>query len=223
MGRPRILVVDDEAHIVRALSYVFEREGFDVRSAGDGLAALETAREFLPDVVLLDVMLPVLDGHGTLVKLREEPALSHIAVILLTAQTNSQDIVRGLDLGAVDYITKPFDPKEVLARVRAQVRIHQLQAQLVEAERWRVLLETAGAVAHEMSQPLTAVMGNLELLLRRLPESSPHRVTLNRIYHNGERAVALLRKLQRLESYETKAYPGTSRILDLYRSSGEQP
>lgn len=220
MEKPRILVVDDEAHIVRALSYVFEREGFEVRTSSDGLNAIETAREFNPDVILLDSMMPGLDGHSALAKLREDDRFRNTAVILLTAQSGAKDIVAGLDLGAADYITKPFDPKEVLARVRAQVRIHELQAQLVEAERWRVLLETAGGVAHEMSQPLTAVMGNLELLLQRIPLADPHRATILRIYENGERAVGLLRKLQRIESYQTKAYPGTVGILDLERSSG---
>lgn len=220
MAPPRILVVDDEAHIARALTYVFEREGFEVRSSPDGLSAVDAAREFRPDVILLDALMPVLDGRGTLLKLRENPILAHTAVILLTAQSNAKDIVAGLELGAVDYITKPFDPKEVLARVRAQLRILNLQGQLVEAERWRVLLETLGGVAHEMSQPLTAVMGNLELLLERVPPSSPHHATIKRIHENGERCVSLLRKLQKIETYQTKAYPGTTGILDIDRSSG---
>jgi len=220
MEKPRILVVDDDAHIVRALSYVFEQEGYSVRTAGDGLSALSMAGAFLPDVILLDAMMPELDGHGTLRRMRADDRFQNTAIILLTAQSGPREIVAGLDLGASDYITKPFDPKEVLARVRAQVRIHQLQAQLVAAERWRVLLETAGAVAHEMSQPLTAVMGNLELLLQRLAPSDPHRATVARIHENGERAVGLLRKLQKIESYQTKSYPGTLGILDLDRSSG---
>ena len=82
--------------------------------------------------------------------------------------------------------------------------------------------ETAGAVAHEMSQPLTAVMGYLELLIKRIPDESPHRATLDRIYENGERAVELLRKLQRIESYQIKAYPGTGGILDIERSAGTE-
>ena len=221
MSRPRILLVDDEAHIVRALSYVFEREGFDVRTSVDGNDALATAQSFLPDVVLLDSMMPGLDGHGTLARLRQNDAFKNTAVILLTARSGPKDIVAGLDLGAADYITKPFDPKEVLARVRAQVRIHELQAQLLAAERWRVLLETAGAVAHEMSQPLTAVMGNLELLLQKLSLSDINRPTVLRIFENGERAVSLLRKIQRIESYHTKAYPGTTGILDLDRSAAD--
>jgi DNA-binding response OmpR family regulator len=220
MAVPRILIVDDEAHIVRALTYVFEREGFEVRSCADGLSCLELAREHPPDVILLDALLPGLDGHATLVKLREDPTLDQTAVVLLTARSRVPDIVAGLELGAADYITKPFDPKEVLARVRAQIRILELQKQLLDAERWRVLLETVGAVAHEMSQPLTAMMGYLGLMIESTAPSSPESVRLARIYQNGERAVELLRKLQRIEVYRTKAYPGTEGILDIERSAG---
>ena len=94
-----------------------------------------------------------------------------------------------------------------------------MQSQALQAERLRVLLETAGAFAHEMSQPLTVVMGNLELLLHRMPESNPETAVIRRVYENGERAVELLRKLQRIESYELKDYPGTCGILDIERSS----
>src|SRR5881396_2984697 len=102
MSRTRILVVDDEAHVARALTYVFEREGFEVRCAHDGRSALEEALEFVPHVILLDSTMPVLDGLGTLRRIRAEPALGQTAVILLTAQTNARDIVAGLELGAVD-------------------------------------------------------------------------------------------------------------------------
>ena len=219
MERPRVLLVDEEEHVERALTYVLDREGFDVRASAGLTATLGTALRFVPDVILLAVTMPRLEGLEILARIREQAALRNTAVILVTGQSKPRDVVAGLDRGADDYITKPFEPREVLARLRAQVRLRRMQAQILEAERWRVLLETAGAVVHEMSQPLTAVMGNLELLLQRLPESAPERPTVHRIYENGERAVELLRKLQRLESYELKDYPGTTGILDIERSS----
>lgn len=205
--------------MVRALTYVLEREGFDVRAARDGTAALEAAATFSPDVILLEVEMSVRGGLETLARIREQEALKRTPVLLMCSQSKPRDVVAGLERGADDFITKPFDPREVLARIRAQLRIRRLQAQLLRAERWRVLLETAGAVAHEMSQPLTAVMGNLELLLQRLSTEDPTRATILRIFENGERAVELLRKLQRIESYELKDYPGTTGILDIERSS----
>jgi len=204
---------------VRALSYVLEREGFDVRAARDGSAALDAARGFPPDVILLEVEMSARGGLETLARIREQDALKGTPVLLMCSQTRPRDVVAGLEHGADDFITKPFDPREVLARIRAQLRIRSLQEQVLHAERWRVLVETAGGVAHEMSQPLTAVMGNLELLLMRLPSGDPVRATIQRVFENGERAVALLRKLQRIESYELKEYPGTAGILDIERSS----
>src|SRR5262249_1912777 len=156
---------------------------------------------------LLEVSTTRLEGLEILARLRQQESLRSTAVILVASQSKPRDVVTGLEQGADDSLTKPFDPRGLLARLRAQVRVRGMQAQIVEAERWRVLLETAGAVAHEMSQPLTAVMGNLELLLHRLPATHPERATVVRVFENGERAVGLLRKLQHLESYEIKDYP----------------
>ena len=217
--RSRILLVDDEENVVRALTYVLEREGFEVRAARDGDAALEAARAFAPDVILLEVEMSTRGGLETLAQIREQEALKSTPVLLMCSQTRPRDVVAGLERGADDFLTKPFDPREVLARIRAQLRIRSLQMQVLHAERWRVLVETAGGVAHEMSQPLTAVMGNLELLLMRLPSEDPVRATIQRVFENGERAVELLRKLQRIETYELKDYPGTAGILDIERSS----
>jgi DNA-binding response OmpR family regulator len=218
-AKPRVLMVDEEEHVVRAMTYVLEREGFEVRPSAGSFAAVEAALAFLPDLVLLEVALPRFEGLETLARMRQEAGLRHTAIILVTSQSKPRDVVAGLERGADDYITKPFDPRELLARMRAQLRMRRMQAQIVQAERWRVLLETAGAVAHEMSQPLTAVMGNLELMLHRMPEDHPERAVVRRIFENGERAVELLRRLQRIESYEIKEYPGTAGILDIQRSS----
>ena len=217
--KPRILMVDEEEPVARALSYLLEREGFEVRSTDGEGHAFEIAREFHPDIFLLEVTGSETHGIGLLTRIREDEELCHAAVILVTARSKPRDVVAGLDRGADDCILKPFDPKEVVARLRAHLRIRRLQSQLVAAERWRVLLETAGAVAHEMSQPLTAIMGNLELLLQRLPETAPQRHLIVRVYENGERAVDLLRKLQRIETYELKDYPGTAKILDIEKST----
>jgi DNA-binding response OmpR family regulator len=218
-AKPRILLVDEEEHVVRAMTYVLEREGFEVHRSACSFSAVEAAASAPPDVILLEVALPRFEGLETLERLREQEGLRNTAIILVTPQSHPRDVVAGLEHGADDYITKPFDPRELLARIRAQLRMRRMQAQIVHAERWRVLLETAGAVAHEMSQPLTAVMGNLELMLHRMPEDHPERPVLRRIFENGDRAVELLRRLQRIESYELKDYPGTAGILDIARSS----
>ena len=217
--RSRVLIVDEEEAVARALSFLLEREGFEVHLASGEDRALEGARTLRPDAVLLEVTTRGPAALVTLARLKAEASLAKAAVILVTSRSKPRDVVAGLERGADDYILKPFDPKEVVARIRAQVRIRRLQDQLVEAERWRVLLETAGAVAHEMSQPLTAIMGNLELMLQRMAKDDPQRHLAIRMFENGERAVLLLRKLQRIDSYELKSYTGTAKILDIERSS----
>ncbi len=117
---PRILLVDDEQSIQTLLSYPLRQEGFDVVSAHDGEEALERAGEQSFDLVVLDVMLPKLDGLTLLAKLRANG--SKVAVLVLTAKDTVEDRVRGLDLGADDYLVKPFAFAELLARVRALVR-----------------------------------------------------------------------------------------------------
>jgi len=116
---PRILVVDDDATVAEVVSRYLEREGFEVEALGDGERALASALTDPPDLVVLDVMLPGLDGLEVCRRLR---ALAPVPVIMLTARGTEADRVIGLELGADDYLAKPFSPKELVARVRAVLR-----------------------------------------------------------------------------------------------------
>ncbi len=120
--KDRILVVDDDPDILQFVEMNLDMEGFDTQTAESGKIALEVARERPPDLILLDVMMPELDGLTVLRRLRSSPATASIPVVLLTAKALAEDRVRGLDLGADDYITKPFDIEELLARVKAVLR-----------------------------------------------------------------------------------------------------
>lgn len=116
---PLILVVDDERHITQLVRMNLEVEGFNVITASSGSEALDRVREDLPDLVLLDVRMPELDGFETLQLLRE---VSDVPVIMLTVRSEEEDIVRGLELGADDYVTKPFRARELSSRIRAVLR-----------------------------------------------------------------------------------------------------
>jgi len=115
----RILVVDDEERIVRLIRLNLEQDGFLVVDAFTGRQAMEKLRQALPDLILLDVMLPDLDGFEVLRMIREN---HDVPIIMLTAKTEEDDRVRGLELGADDYVTKPFSPRELVSRVRAVLR-----------------------------------------------------------------------------------------------------
>ena len=116
----RVLLVEDDASIVSFVEPELERVGFHVRSAYDGVSGLDEARRFGPDIMVLDIMLPGLDGVGMLKRLRSEG--SRVPIVMLTARDATIDKVHSLDLGADDYLTKPFDIDELLARMRALLR-----------------------------------------------------------------------------------------------------
>ena len=115
----RILVVDDELSIVNTVQAYLEKEGYTVHTAMDGRAALKAARVFQPDLIVLDIMLPGMDGIEVLRRLRQE---SDVYVLMLTAKADETDKVVGLTVGADDYLTKPFSPRELVARVKAILR-----------------------------------------------------------------------------------------------------
>ncbi len=119
MTRAKILVIDDEPSIVKLVEAYLKPEGYEVLTALDGNAGLKSARAFKPDLVVLDVMLPGMDGIELLSRLRRE---SDVYVILLTARTEETDKIVGLTVGADDYVTKPFSPRELTARVKAALR-----------------------------------------------------------------------------------------------------
>ena len=114
-----ILVVDDDPVIQKLLSVNFEMEGYRVITASDGVEGLERIRDDAPDLVLLDVMMPRMDGLAVARQLKADPATKQIPVLLLSAKAQSSDIHGGLDAGADDYVTKPFDPLELLDKVAA--------------------------------------------------------------------------------------------------------
>lgn len=115
----KVLLIEDEAAIAESISYSLQNEGFDVSTAEDGLAGLAAARTIYPDIIILDLMLPKLSGLDLCRTLRKE---SSVPIIMLTAKTEEVDRVVGLELGADDYVTKPFSTRELIARVRAVLR-----------------------------------------------------------------------------------------------------
>jgi two-component system phosphate regulon response regulator PhoB len=122
MNAPRLLLVEDDASLAELLEYRFEREGYDVRVTGDGDEALELAADETPDLVILDWMIEGTSGIEVCRRLRRDKATARVPIIMLTAREAEDDRVRGLETGADDYLTKPFSPRELLARVAAVLR-----------------------------------------------------------------------------------------------------
>jgi DNA-binding response OmpR family regulator len=145
-----ILIVEDEPALQETLSYNLEREGYEVQVAGDGVTALELARKSKPDLILMDLMLPELDGLEVTRILRQE---MRVPIIMLTARDEEIDRVLGLEIGADDYLTKPFSMRELLARVKAQLR--------------RIRLDKEEANQQSDSKDRIMTFGNLSLDMGR--------------------------------------------------------
>jgi two-component system alkaline phosphatase synthesis response regulator PhoP len=118
----KILVVDDEADILELLKYNLKKEGYHVKAVSNGLAAVETAKSFFPDLVLLDIMMPHQDGVETCRQLREIPELENTFIVFLTARSEEYSEVAAFDIGADDYITKPIKPRALMSRISAMFR-----------------------------------------------------------------------------------------------------
>lgn len=114
----RILIVDDEPSIVAPLEFLLRREGWEVEVAADGVAALEAVALFAPDLVLLDVMLPKMNGFEVCERLRADPRWRGVRILILSARGRDQEIQKGLGLGADGYVTKPFSTRDLVARIR---------------------------------------------------------------------------------------------------------
>jgi adenylate cyclase len=142
---PLILVVDDVPDNVEILQLRLESQGYEVIAAGDGEAALAIVRDKLPDLVLLDIMMPKLDGIATVKQLKSDAALPFIPVILVTARADAKDVIAGLEAGGDDYLTKPVDQAALMARVRAMLRIKGLHDTVQEQA--RRLEDQAGELA----------------------------------------------------------------------------
>lgn len=164
----RILVVDDDRALAEMLGMVLQGEGFLAEYSVDGSEAVEKFRSMRPDLVLLDLMLPGLDGIEVCARIRAE---SGVPIIMLTARTDTTDVVRGLEAGADDYVVKPFNPVELIARIRARLREPQQEA----SETLRVGDVEIDVPAHEVRRgeqtiPLTPLEFDLLVILARKPQ-----------------------------------------------------
>ena len=164
----RILVVDDDTALAEMIGIVLRTEGFDTVFCSDGARAVEVWRAEHPDLVLLDLMLPGMDGIEICTRVRAE---SGVPIIMLTARTDTVDVVRGLEAGADDYVMKPFNPAELIARIRARLREPQQDA----SEELRIADIDIDVSAHEVRRgdeliPLTPLEFDLLLILARKPQ-----------------------------------------------------
>jgi two-component system sensor histidine kinase/response regulator len=172
----KILVVEDELPILENILDILELEGHQVLGAHDGRAGLELARQHLPDLIVSDIMMPEMDGYGLLLALREDSATATIPLVFLTAKADRSAMRQGMELGADDYLTKPFTPAELVALVNARLERRATVAQEYEKKMEDLRGNLFRMLPHELRTPLATVIGYSELILYDAPDLSPKRL-----------------------------------------------
>ncbi|HXS15811.1 MAG TPA: adenylate/guanylate cyclase domain-containing protein [Polyangiaceae bacterium] len=192
----RILVVDDAPENIQAISAILRAQGYQVLAATDGARALEVLKKLRPDLLLLDVIMPELDGFEVCKRLKATPEFAEIPVIFLTGKSETEDVVRGFEVGAVDYVTKPFNSHELLARVRTHLEIGRLNREnmrlllnILPAQIAERLKHDEGIVAErfdEVSVLFTDIVGFTPLSTRLSPTELVE--LLNRLFSRFDEA-----------------------------------
>jgi signal transduction histidine kinase len=175
-GAPQVLVVDDDANLRRLVHDNLVLEGMAVRAAADVPAARTALHGWTPDLIVLDVMLPGASGFDLCRELSVDPALRDVPVLFLSARGETEDKITGLGLGGVDYLGKPFDPAELVARCHAALRTRARARASAQVELDRFKDQVLTLVGHELRTPLSLVLGYAELLRARGDELTPERL-----------------------------------------------
>ena len=211
-----ILVVEDESDSRFLFERLLTRNGYNVKSAENGEVALSYLDEFKPKVILADWTMPKINGIElcNIIKKKDENKL--IYFILLTGRTSLKDRVEGLDTGADDYLVKPIDNQELLARIRAGLRIHNLQNELKNVEHDKAVVELATTIGHKINNPLASLKMSIESLKEELDkknESAQEDIFI--VEESLKRIQEFVKALQNLKSAETTKYALDNKMLNI--------
>jgi DNA-binding response OmpR family regulator len=212
-----ILIVEDEEHTRYLLERLLVVNNFDVRSAENGIDALNTMTTFKPDIILADWNMPEMDGAELCSRIKSNPDLKHIYFIMITAKTSTHEKVIGLDTGADDYITKPVENEELLARIRSGLRIYDLQQEIRQLEHEKALLEMAATLGHQMNNPLSAVNMALASLKKNIQDRNFKEIEddIKLIQQSVQRMQEITQKLMMLKDPKLITYLDNLKMLKL--------
>jgi two-component system, sensor histidine kinase and response regulator len=198
----KILIVDDAEDTVDLLRKRFRAEGYDTDQAFNGEEGLQKVSEYNPDLVVLDVMMPKMDGYEVCKRMKSDEKTKYIPVLMLTAKGEVDYKVKGLETGADDYMAKPFDYKELSARIRSLLSIKATHEKKVATEKTGALEQMIDEVAHEIRNPLTSIGGFARKVFNKLPEDDPNRKYLQMIIEDVAVLEDMIRQLIELKSME---------------------
>lgn len=203
----KILIAEDNPTSLMLLKAYLDQWGHEAVSCQNGEEAWEILQqEDAPKLVILDWLMPKLNGREVCRRIRANDDLHLAYVIFVTAKDSQEDMLEVLNGGGDDYIAKPFEADELRVKIQVGTRVVTLWERLLQAERDRVLVETAGAAAHELNQPLTILMGNLQLVLANNQLDEDQRQIFQDIYQAGERITEVVKKMTTTRQYTISSY-----------------
>jgi CheY-like chemotaxis protein len=215
-----LLVAEDDREVRDLLELEFELEGFTVLTAADGAEAITTAERLKPDVILMDVFMPIVDGIEATQRLLSHKATKHIPVLMLTVVDQKEEIIRALQVGAFDYITKPFFLPELKARVRAALRYKCLYDELIlirdqstDNEKLQALREILCCIQESIVSKLTVIMGKIDIIRSKKGKASKE--DLSSILNAALKINKSINNLNILEFYSPSAVPNGQNVVDL--------
>ncbi|AUI70137.1 response regulator [Beggiatoa leptomitoformis] len=242
--KPNLLIVDDNPANLRLLVSLLTDSGYKVRPVPSGALALSAAQLLPPDLILLDINMPDMNGYEVCQRLKTESTTKHIPVLFISALDDAMDKVHAFRVGGVDYITKPFQPEEVLARIQTHLHISQLQKQLQhakeEAEHAKESAETANRaksrflanMSHELRTPLNGILGYAQILRHDSNLTPQQQEGINIIQRSGEYLLTLINDildLSKIEADRMELYPSDfnlgqfiNNVVELFRMRAEQ-
>ncbi|MCP4540942.1 MAG: hybrid sensor histidine kinase/response regulator [Chloroflexi bacterium] len=203
MSKHRILVVDDHDPLLKAIQGILEEEDYAIFTASDGTKALEMMREVYPHLIIADIMMPRMDGYALYEAIRSDPEWVSIPFIFLTAKAEREDRLKGKSMGAEDYLTKPFDPQELVVAVSSRLTRAKAIQQAADAQFDQLKQQIANVLGHELRTPLTYVRGYTELALEEVPSNEALQDFLMGIKRGADRLNQLVEDLMLMIQIDT--------------------
>ena len=230
--KPLILIADDSISNRKMLQILLEKDGYETICLENGKDAIEKTASINPDLILLDIMMPGADGYEVCKELKKSRKTKDIPIIFITAKTETDSIIDGFAVGASDYVRKPFNSTELLARVKTHLdltqsfrNLRQSQERILKLEQLNTILAMAGTANHDINQPLTVITGNLYLLEESLNNqklSSTQKKYIQEIKKSISRIKEILEQYSRAVDLRYKEYAGGSKIVILDDGNNDQ-
>ncbi len=217
MEKHKVLIVEDEKDTSFILDKLLTKNGYEVVIAHNGQEALEVLKDYLPKIILADWTMPVMDGLELCNILKADEKYKLIYFLMLTARASLKDRITGLDVGADDFLVKPVENQELLARIRTGIRIHNLQNELKNIEHDKAVIEMACTIGHKINNPLSSLIMSVQNLQEELEQQAKKsfKEDLIVIKESIERIKILANDLTHLQNPEMTDYTDTNKMLKL--------